>query len=202
MREGLEPELSGGLDVMYPMKAVTHRSVPAARLSAYALGMYVEALGGVVQPVLDGSCRIGVIGSLPNRAGGLRRRAWSLSLSPPWCARNISQPRGAGCCRTRSWQVTCSGAERICTALSAGRTFGVVSPLTGLATSAPSMNSCSRASAGESMPVQWCRQLDRGNWWKSARRQTGAARRMAMLGGYRKDSSAGGVGGLHRGVED
>jgi DNA-binding transcriptional LysR family regulator len=66
MRSGLEPELAVSIDVMYPMDAVTR----AAAHSRYAyphtpLRLYVEALGAVIQPVLDRRCSVGIIGSLP-----------------------------------------------------------------------------------------------------------------------------------------
>src|ERR1700741_4268891 len=54
MRSGLEPELAVAIDVMYPMEAVTRAA--AHSRSAYPhtpLRLYVEALGAVVQPVLD-----------------------------------------------------------------------------------------------------------------------------------------------------
>jgi DNA-binding transcriptional LysR family regulator len=63
---GLEPELSVVVDVMFPMAVLTH-AVTAfqAEFPATPLRLYVEALGAVVQPVLDGRCRLGVMGSLP-----------------------------------------------------------------------------------------------------------------------------------------
>ena len=66
MAEGLEPELSAVIDVMYPMAALT-KAVGFFRHTypSTPLLLYVEALGAAVQPVLDGRCRIGVIGSLP-----------------------------------------------------------------------------------------------------------------------------------------
>jgi DNA-binding transcriptional LysR family regulator len=66
MAEGLEPELAVVIDVMYPMQALT-RAVGEfkAAFPHTPLRLYVEALGGVLKPVLDGSCRLGVIGSLP-----------------------------------------------------------------------------------------------------------------------------------------
>src|SRR5882672_12550046 len=62
MAEGLEPELSVVVDVMYNMSALTdavgffRKTYPNTPLR-----LYVEALGGVIQPVLDGRCRFGVI---------------------------------------------------------------------------------------------------------------------------------------------
>jgi len=66
MAEGLEPELSAVIDVMYPMAALT-RAVGFFKQTypSTPLRLYVEALGAVVQAVIDGRCRIGVIGSLP-----------------------------------------------------------------------------------------------------------------------------------------
>lgn len=66
LAEGLEPELSVAVDVMYPIAKLTeavqafHREFPSTPLR-----LYVEALGAVVQPLLDGQCRIAVIGSFP-----------------------------------------------------------------------------------------------------------------------------------------
>lgn len=63
---GLEPELSVAVDVMFPMQVLTE-TVGAfqARFPKTPLRLYVEALGAVVQPVIDGECRIGVMGSMP-----------------------------------------------------------------------------------------------------------------------------------------
>src|SRR3989441_8727167 len=66
MREGLEPELSVAMDVMYPMEALTRAAVHSRKTYPHTpLRLYVEALGGVIKPVLDRNCSIGVIGSLP-----------------------------------------------------------------------------------------------------------------------------------------
>jgi DNA-binding transcriptional LysR family regulator len=66
LREGLEPELSLSIDVMYPMSILTEAigSFRAA-FPHTPLRLYVEVLGAVIEPVLQGTCRIGVIGSLP-----------------------------------------------------------------------------------------------------------------------------------------
>src|SRR6202162_5331388 len=66
MSAGLEPELSVVIDVFYPIDAIT----PVAKefrqkYPGVALRIYVEALGGAIQPILDGRCSIGIIGSLP-----------------------------------------------------------------------------------------------------------------------------------------
>src|SRR6266850_5974438 len=66
MREGLEPELSVAIDVMYPMEALTRAALHSRKTYPHTpLRLYVEALGGVVRLVLDGTCSVGIIGSLP-----------------------------------------------------------------------------------------------------------------------------------------
>jgi DNA-binding transcriptional LysR family regulator len=65
MAEGLEPELSVAIDVMFPMQVLT--SVAASfgeTFPSTPLRLYVEALGGVAQAVLDGRTTLGVMGSL------------------------------------------------------------------------------------------------------------------------------------------
>ena len=66
LREGLEPELSLSIDVMYPMCVLTD-AVGSFRdaFPHTPLRLYVEVLGAVIEPVLKGTCQIGVIGTLP-----------------------------------------------------------------------------------------------------------------------------------------
>src|SRR5207245_579150 len=63
---GLEPELSVVVDVMFPLEQLT-RAVVAfqSEFPATPLTLYVEALGAVLQPVMEGRCAFGVMGSLP-----------------------------------------------------------------------------------------------------------------------------------------
>lgn len=66
LAEGLEPELAVAVDVMFPIATLTaavqafHQAFPATPLR-----LYVEALGAVVQPLVEGNCRVAIIGSLP-----------------------------------------------------------------------------------------------------------------------------------------
>ena len=66
LASGLEPDLSVVIDVMFPMSIVTaavtafHTNFPLTPLR-----LYVESLGAVIQPILDGRCTFGVLGSLP-----------------------------------------------------------------------------------------------------------------------------------------
>jgi DNA-binding transcriptional LysR family regulator len=64
--EGLEPELSVVVDVMYPMDSLTVAvGLFRAAFPHTPVRLYVEALGAVVQPVLERGCRIGIMGSMP-----------------------------------------------------------------------------------------------------------------------------------------
>jgi len=64
---GLEPELSVVIDVMYPIDAVTQVAKEfRQQYPGVALRVYVEALGGAMQPVLDERCSVGIVGSLPH----------------------------------------------------------------------------------------------------------------------------------------
>jgi DNA-binding transcriptional LysR family regulator len=66
IREGMEPELSLVVDVMFPIEGITHAAAHSRATYPHTpLRIYVEALGGVVKPVLDRVCGLGIIGSLP-----------------------------------------------------------------------------------------------------------------------------------------
>ena len=73
---GLEAELSIVVDVLFPIKILT-RAVSgfSAAFPSTPLRLYVEALGAVVAPVLDGRCTVAVVGSLPVIPPGLAREA-------------------------------------------------------------------------------------------------------------------------------
>jgi DNA-binding transcriptional LysR family regulator len=63
---GLEPELSVVIDVFYPIDAITTVAKEFRKqYPGVALRIYVEALGAAIQPVLDGRCSVGIVGSLP-----------------------------------------------------------------------------------------------------------------------------------------
>lgn len=67
IREGLEPELSVVIDVAYPMASLS-RAVSRFQTTYpnTPLRLYVQALGGVIDLVQNGRCRIGVVGTLPS----------------------------------------------------------------------------------------------------------------------------------------
>lgn len=67
LSEGLEPELAVAVDVMFPMATLT--AAVADFQAAYPgtpLRLYVEALGAVLEPLMDGRCSVAVIGTLPD----------------------------------------------------------------------------------------------------------------------------------------
>jgi DNA-binding transcriptional LysR family regulator len=66
MAAGVEPELAVAIDVMFPMNVLTQAAAAfGAAFPATSLRLYVEALGGVAQAVLEGRCQLGVVGTLP-----------------------------------------------------------------------------------------------------------------------------------------
>ena len=63
---GLESELSVVIDVCFPMAAITEAAREfRERFPGVPLRLFVEALGGAYQPVLDRVTNLGVVGSLP-----------------------------------------------------------------------------------------------------------------------------------------
>jgi DNA-binding transcriptional LysR family regulator len=66
LREGLEPELSLSIDVMYPMSELIDAVGKFRDTFPHTpLRLFVEVLGAVIEPVLQGTCQIGIVGSLP-----------------------------------------------------------------------------------------------------------------------------------------
>ena len=63
---GLEPELSVVVDVLFPIEAIAESAKEfRERFPRTPLRLYVEGLGGAYKPVLDGRCSLGIVGSLP-----------------------------------------------------------------------------------------------------------------------------------------
>jgi DNA-binding transcriptional LysR family regulator len=63
---GLESELSAVVDVLFPIEAIAESAKEFRdRFPRTPLRLYVEALGGAYQPVLDGRCSLGIVGPLP-----------------------------------------------------------------------------------------------------------------------------------------
>ncbi|CAM3173994.1 LysR family transcriptional regulator [Paracoccus nototheniae] len=69
---GLEAELTAVIDVFFPIDALADVAHEFRRMfPAVPLRISVEALGGVVQPVLDGRASFGLVASLPVLPQGL-----------------------------------------------------------------------------------------------------------------------------------
>ncbi|USX13426.1 LysR family transcriptional regulator [Oxalobacteraceae bacterium OTU3CAMAD1] len=131
LAEGLEPELVVAVDVMFPIATLTaavqafHRAFPGTPLR-----LYVEALGAVLQPLLDGNCKVAVIGSLPDIPDGCASE-FLLSVaavgvvapSHPLAALPTPIPRAAA-----AEHVQLVLTDR--SSLTAGRNFGVMSAKT------------------------------------------------------------------------
>ena len=130
MAEGLEPELSVVVDVMYPMAALTETvGVFKEAYPRTPLLLYVEALGAVAQAVLDRRCRIGVVGSLPIIPESLESEPLIelpfITVVAPHHA--LAQIRGVVPKRKVMEHVQLVLTDR--STLSEGRTYGVLSPL-------------------------------------------------------------------------
>jgi DNA-binding transcriptional LysR family regulator len=131
MREGLEPELSVVVDVMLPMEALTRAATHSRKSYPHTpLRLYVEALGGVIKPVLDRSCSIGIVGSLPLVPEDLQSEdvldvSFLTVVSP---SHPLASTRGVVSASAIAKQIQLVLTDR--TALTEGRNFGVLSPLT------------------------------------------------------------------------
>src|SRR5437660_2341686 len=131
MREGLEPELAVAVDVMLPMEALTRAATHSRETyPCTPLRLYVEALGAVMQPVLDRKCSIGVVGSLPILPEDLQAQplldlpmVTVVSPSHP-----LSRARGVISASAIKKQVQLVLTDR--STLSQGRDFGVLSAVT------------------------------------------------------------------------
>ncbi|MDB5457840.1 MAG: LysR family transcriptional regulator, partial [Caulobacter sp.] len=128
---GLEPELSVAIDVMFPIEVFTH-AVGAfqGEFPDTPLRVYVEALGAVLQPVLDGRCAFAVLGTLPTVPPQLsQERLLSVRMvmvaSPdhPLALRKGPIPKSA---LAEHVQLVLTDRSD----LSQGREFGVLSPKT------------------------------------------------------------------------
>src|SRR6266704_1620007 len=106
LSDGLEPELSVVVDVVFPLERLTD-AVAAfqEKFPAVPFRLNVEALGAVLQPVIDGRCAFGVMGSLPTAPAQLTREhllnvGWAFVVSP-----TKAHPTLSRCSR-----VSCAGA--------------------------------------------------------------------------------------------
>jgi DNA-binding transcriptional LysR family regulator len=128
---GLESELSVVVDVLFPIEAIAESAREfRERFHCTPLRLYVEALGGAYKPVLDGRCGLGVVGSLPivpdtmttERLQGVAMMMVAAREHP------LAQIKGTVTKAQLAKQVQLVLTDK--TELTAGREFGVMSPLT------------------------------------------------------------------------
>jgi DNA-binding transcriptional LysR family regulator len=197
MREGLEPELAVAIDVMYPMDAVTRAASNSRQKYPHtSLRLYVEALGGVIRPVLDRSCSIGVIGSLPAvpdelHAEPLRDVPFVTVVSPD---HPLASHRGIIARPTLEKHVQLVLTDR--TALTQGRDYAVMSPLTWRLADLGAKHAFLRAGLGWGhMPLHMVSEdLDANALVKIRVEDVPRNAAMPMKAVYRKDSPPGPAG--------
>lgn len=129
--EGLEPELSAVVDVLFPIETIAESARKFREQFPHTpLRLSVEALGGAYQPVMDGRCSFGIVGSLPNVPA-------SMSVEPlpaidliMVAAREhpLAQLKGVIAKSELAKHVQLVLTDR--SELTRGREFGVMSPLT------------------------------------------------------------------------
>jgi DNA-binding transcriptional LysR family regulator len=128
---GLEPEVSVVVDVLFPIQVLTHAIGDfQALFPDTALRVHVEALGAVLQPVLDGRAAFAVMGSLPDAPPELvRERLLSMRmLFVASSSHPLADHAGPVPTEELSRHVQLVLTDR--STLTQGREFGVVSPRT------------------------------------------------------------------------
>lgn len=131
MSGGLEPELAVVVDVFFPLEAITTAAKAfQARFPAIPLRLYVEALGAVYSPVLDGRANLGIAGSLREAPPGIAREPLGTVMIGMLAAPShpLALIQGAIPSAELSKYVQLVLTDR--SSLSEGRDFGVMSPLT------------------------------------------------------------------------
>ncbi|HEY0801873.1 MAG TPA: LysR family transcriptional regulator [Steroidobacteraceae bacterium] len=128
---GLESELSAVIDVFFPIEAITGSAKEFRhRFPRTPLRLYVETLGGAYMPVLDGRCSVGVVGSLPLMPSSMTAERLESVVMVMVAARDHPLAAFTG---TISRVELAKHVQLVLTDrsdLSAGREFGVLSPLT------------------------------------------------------------------------
>jgi DNA-binding transcriptional LysR family regulator len=194
MREGLEPELSVAMDVMYPMESLTRAATHSRKTYPHTpLRLYVEALGGVIKPVLDRKCSIGVIGSLPVVSDELQSEPLldlpMVTVVSP--AHPLATMRGAVSATAVAKHVQLVLTDR--TVLTEGRDFGVLSPVTWRLADLGAKHAFLRAGLGWGhMPLHMVQaDLDSGALVKIRVQGQPRERLMPMAVVFRKDAPPG-----------
>jgi DNA-binding transcriptional LysR family regulator len=128
---GLESELSAVVDVLFPIEAIAESAREFKdQFPRTPLRLYVEALGGAYQPVLDGRCSLGVVGLLPIAPNSMSlERLQGLPMIMVAAREHPLALIGGVIPKTElAKHVQLVLTDR--SELTAGREFGVMSPLT------------------------------------------------------------------------
>lgn len=128
---GLESELSVVVDVLFPFEAIAESAREFRdRFPRTPLRLYVEALGGAYQPVLDGRCSLGVVGPLPLAPSATSSERLQGVAMVMVASRDhpLAQYQGIIPKLELSKHVQLVLTDR--SELTSGREFGVMSPLT------------------------------------------------------------------------
>jgi len=197
MEEGVEPELAAAIDVMFPMSVLTKTAAAfSAKFPLTPLRLYVEALGGVAQAVLERQCSLGVIGSLPLFAPSLvSERLLGVEMvfvAAP--AHPLAQIRTGitGCDLAQQVQLVLTDR----TALSRGQEFRVLSPRTWRLADLGAKHAFLLAGLGwGGMPLEMVqRDLAEGTLVELHMLDTPGREYMAMSASYRADTPPGPAG--------
>jgi len=128
---GLESELSAVVDVLFPIEAIAESAKEfREKFPRTPLRLYVEALGGAYQPVLDGRCSLGIVGSLPIAPDSMTlERLQGLAMSMVAAREHpLALFKGVIPKAELAKHVQLVLTDR--SELTTGREFGVMSPLT------------------------------------------------------------------------
>lgn len=131
MSGGLEAELAAVIDVFFPIAAIAEAAHEfRVQFPATPLRLLVEALGGAVKPVIDGTASFGLVGSLPTLPDGLvAERITHIAFVMVVAAEHpLAAVRGVVAREELARHVQLVLTDR--SDLSAGREFGVMSPST------------------------------------------------------------------------
>jgi DNA-binding transcriptional LysR family regulator len=127
LSDGLEPELSVVVDAMFPLERLTGALAAfQAEFATTPLRLFVEALGAVLEPVMEGRCSFGVMGSLPTDPTPLLTRerllnvGWAFVASPTHPLASFEGPISARVLAQHRQLVLTDRSE-----LSQGKEFGV-----------------------------------------------------------------------------
>jgi len=128
---GLEAELSVVVDVLFPIESIADSAREYRdQFPRTPLRLFVEALGGAYQPLLDGRCGVGVVASLPIVPDTMTVERLTAVPMVMVAAREHPLARHPGTLRKAELAQHVQLVLTDRSELTAGREFGVLSPQT------------------------------------------------------------------------